>query len=84
MTKSVLGAPPQRDASGHFLPGNALALKTGTYSLATVRERSVAIREQLQAHLDSHLQHLTEADQPMGSLREPLVTRTPGEAGARK
>jgi hypothetical protein len=77
MTKSTLGSPPQRatDGSGRFAPGNSLALKTGTYSLATVRERSVAIREQLQAHLDSHLQHLTEADQPMVDLAVNVLTK---------
>ena len=64
MLKSQLGRAP----GGRFAPGNTLATKSGTRSLAIVRERSSEIRDELTAHLNEHLPHLAPADRPMVDL----------------
>lgn len=71
MSKSQLGRAP----GGLFAPGNQAALKSGTQSLAIVKQRSEEVRAELTEHLNAHLPHLVPADQPMVELAVDVLTK---------
>ena len=68
MSKTALGAPPDRDSAGRFSGGNTLAVTTGARSNALVKRKAEEITSELTAHLAKYCQHLTPADQPMVEL----------------